>query len=134
MTSLSTDFDTYAAVLLRRNRLAMTVLMTAFVLTLALALLYVLEVLGMPLLPHIPLGEMIARTGFWSSVVAPFVNLDDINALHLSALTAQVAAAASLRLWFTRQERMTTLLTHALVLEGENEAAIKVLLHKDMND
>lgn len=132
MSSLSTDFDAYAAMLNRRNRLAMVVLMTATVMTGLLAVAHFMESFGWLPPVRLPLDGLVSGEDLLTRAIGPFVDLDDINALHMSALTAQIAAAAALRLWFTRQERMTTLLTHALVLEGENEAAIKVLLHKDM--
>lgn len=134
MASLSEDFDAYSDVLRRRNRTALFVLMAATLLTAVLIIAHGLEVTGLVRLPTVPLGELVADAASWPSIFQPLLNLDDLNALHLSALSAQIAVWAALRLWFTRQERMTTLLTHALVLENEKDAAIKVLLHKDMQD
>jgi hypothetical protein len=57
---------------------------------------------------------------------------DNLDALHLAAVCANVSVAAALRIWYTRHEKMTALLTHALVLESQHETAIRVLLHKEM--
>jgi hypothetical protein len=134
MASLDDDFDAYADMLRRRNGVTLAVLLSATLFTAILLLVHVLEVSRMITLPVLPFGDLIPAQTPWANVLTPFFNLDDLNALHLSALTAQIATWSALRLWFTRQERMTTLLTHALVLEDEKDAAIKVLLHKDMND
>lgn len=134
MASLSEDFDAYSDTLRRRNGTALMVLVAATVLTAVLIVAHGLEVTGLIRLPTIPLDGVVSGVTSVSSILSPLLNLDDLNALHMSALTAQIAAWAALRLWFTRQERMTTLLTHALVLENEKDAAIKVLLHKDMHD
>ncbi len=134
MTSLNDDFDAYADMLRRRNGVTLAVLLSATLLTAILLIVHGLEVSGVIALPTLPFGELIPGQATWTNIFTPFFNLDDLNALHLSALAAQIATWSALRLWFTRQERMTTLLTHALVLENEKDAAIKVLLHKDMMD
>lgn len=131
MTSLSQDFDAYVAHLSRRNALAIGVLLAGIVGAALLAAIYcasiVYRVPGLGSLANL-VPEQVRETPFLSTIF----QTDNLDALHLSAVSANVAVAAALRIWYTRHEKLTALLTHALVLESEHETAIKVLLHKEM--
>jgi hypothetical protein len=131
MTTLSEDFDAYVAHLSRRNSVAMGVLVGGMIAAAILATIYAASIFY-----HLPgvgsvadfLPKDIRDTPFFSRIF----QADNLDALHLSAVCANVSVAAALRIWYTRHEKMTALLTHALVLESEHETAIRVLLHKEM--
>ncbi len=130
MSELSEDFDAYVKELTKRNRFALGVLITGA--TIAMLLLCVS--LGLFALQANPVLAVIESDV--QSTMARFakmvLNSEAMNALNLANVCANLAVAAAIRIWYTRQDKMTTLLTHAMVLEGENETAIRVLLNKKL--
>jgi hypothetical protein len=131
MTTLSQDFDAYVAHLSRRNSVAMAVLVGGMIAAAVLAALYLAS-----LFYHLPGGgsvaDLLPRDVRETPIFSRIFQADNLDALHLSAVCANISVAAALRIWYTRHEKMTALLTHALVLESEHETAIRVLLHKEM--
>jgi len=115
MSELSQDFDVYKSDLKRESRRAIRFLVAATVIAFILGLLAVAMYTTNLQLPDF--ADRALR-GRWENV---------LNAAHLAL---NLAVAAALRIWYIRQDKMTTLLTHALVLEQENETAIRVLLNK----
>ena len=51
-------------------------------------------------------------------------------ALNLAHFSLNLIVASMARSWYLRQDKLTALLTEALVLEEENETAIKLLLNQ----
>jgi cytochrome bd-type quinol oxidase subunit 2 len=115
MTDLSRDFDTYKSDLTRESRRAIWFLVAATLIALVLGVLAVAMYITNLQLPDF--ADRALR-GSWE------------NMLNIAHLSLNLAVAAALRIWYIRQDKMTTLLTHALVLEQENETAIRVLLNK----
>jgi hypothetical protein len=52
------------------------------------------------------------------------------TALNLANFSLNFVVASIARYWFLRQDKLTTLLAEALVIENENETAIKLLLNQ----
>lgn len=130
MSELSEDFDAYVKELTKRNRFALGVLITGA--TVAMLLLCVS--LGLFALQANPVLAIIEadEQSTMARVAKLVLNSEAMNALNLANVCANLAVAAAIRIWYTRQDKMTTLLTHAMVLEGENETAIRVLLSKKL--
>lgn len=130
MSGLSEDFDAYVQELTKRNRFALIILIIAA--SVAVALLCVS--LGLfAFQDNILLAAIDAEEQSAMARLAKLVlNSEAMNALNLANVCANLAVAAAIRIWYTRQDKMTTLLTHAMVLEGENETAIRVLLNKKL--
>ncbi len=130
MSGLSEDFDAYVQELTKRNRFALIILIIAA--SVAVALLCVS--LGLfAFQDNILLAAIDAEEQSVMARLAKLVlNSEAMNALNLANVCANLAVAAAIRIWYTRQDKMTTLLTHAMVLEGENETAIRVLLNKKL--
>lgn len=112
--SLSEDFETYVLDLTARNR-RMLWLMIAATLAAILAFAIFVWALVMRDLPW-PLNSLLRS--------------DPGNALNMASLAANFAVATALRIWYLRQDKMTTLLTHAMVLDGASDTAIRVLLNR----
>ena len=131
MSTLSQDFDAYVAHLSRRNNVAIAVLIGGMIAAAILAVIY----LG-SLFYHLPgvgsVADLLPNDLRDTPILNRIFQADNLDALHLSAVCANISVAAALRIWYTRHEKMTALLTHALVLESEHETAIRVLLHKEM--
>ena len=131
MSTLSEDFDGYVAHLSQRNSVAIGVLIGGMIAAAVLSAVYIASIFY-----HIPgvgsfqglLPQVVRQT----PILSRLFQADNLDALHLSAVCANISVAAALRIWYTRHEKMTALLTHALVLESEYETAIRVLLHKEM--
>ena len=131
MSTLSEDFDAYVAHLSRRNSVAIGVLIGGMIAATILAVIYVASIFY-----HVPgvgsLQGLLPEEVRQTPILSRLFQADNLDALHLSAVCANLAVAAALRIWYTRHEKMTALLTHALVLESEHEMAIRVLLQKEM--
>lgn len=130
MSELSEDFDAYVHELTKRNRFALGVLITAA----GIALVLLCVSLGLfAFQDNIVMAAIDAEEQSITARLAKLVlNSEAMNALNLANVCANLAVAAAIRIWYTRQDKMTTLLTHAMVLEGENETAIRVLLNKKL--
>ncbi len=115
-THLNQDFDQYVSQLTQENRNAITFLVGAT----ALAAVFLGVFLWMISLENRPFYLNWAFRG------------DAGNALGVANICANLAVGAALKIWYTRQDKMTTLLTHAMVLSGEEETAIRVLLNKKL--
>ncbi len=130
MSELSEDFDAYVKELTKRNRFALGVLLAAA----SVAVLLLCVSLGLFALQGNLVLDVIETDE--QSIAARLANMvlssEAMNALNLANVCANLAVAAAIRIWYTRQDKMTTLLTHAMVLEGENETAIRVLLNKKL--
>ena len=125
MSILSPDFDAYVDVLTRRNRVSLFVLVGGMIGAVVFFFLYLAGIaFDAP-------KEFVSQLATDSDVPVKFVE-EETNPLNLAIVFANLAVAAAVRVWYTRQDKMTTLLTHALVLEGESDTAIRVLLHKKM--
>jgi hypothetical protein len=131
MSTLSQDFDAYVAHLSRRNSVAIGVLIGGMIAAAVLCVIYVVSIFY-----HVPavgsLQGLLPEEVRQTPILSRLFQADNLDALHLSAVCANISVAAALRIWYTRHEKMTALLTHALVLESEHETAIRVLLHKEM--
>ncbi len=128
MSELSPEFDEYVEELTKRNRVALRLLVGATLTAVVLLAVF----FGMQYLDfRFEELEQLQRAEL-PPVVALALQNDAMNALSLANISANLAVAAAVRIWYTRQDKMTTLLTHAMVLEGENETAIRVLLNKKM--
>ena len=131
MSTLSQDFDAYIAHLSRRNNAAMAVLIGGMIVAAVLAATYLVSTFY-----HLPgmgsVADLLPKDVRDTPIFTRIFQADNLDALHLSAVCANISVAAALRIWYTRHEKMTALLTHALVLESEHETAIRVLLHKEM--
>lgn len=114
MTALSQDFEVYVLELTKRNRRMLLLLIGATLLAIAAFLIFIWALLSQDL-PG-PLEFLLRQ--------------DAGNALSAANLSANLAVGAALRIWYIRQDKMTTLLTHAMVLDGASDTAIRVLLNK----
>ena len=125
MSTLSPDFDAYIKELTKRNRVSLSILVLG---TLAAAAFFGIYLMGIAF--DAP-AKLIDSLGEPEGI--PLQSLkEETSPLNLAVVCANLAVAAAARVWYTRQDKMTTLLTHALVLEGESETAIRLLLHKKM--
>jgi len=117
VTPLTNDFEAYVLDLTKRNNRTLMFLMGATVLAAVSFLVFLLATIGIDL----PQSLNTLMRG------------DANHALSAANVMANVAVGAALRVWYNRQDKMTTLLTHAMVLDGEKETAIRVLLNKKIN-
>lgn len=120
---LSKDFQAYVVQNQKGRRRAILYLWIAvfFTLTSSIACIGALlpEILG----PTYNIPDLrISALGDWGRITDPE------NALNLASFSFNFVVASIARYWFLRQDKLTALLTEALVLEDEKETAIKVLL------
>lgn len=111
---LSEDFETYVLDLTARNRRMLWLLMAATI--------------GAIVAFSIFVWAMLMRDLPWP--MSALLRSDPGNALNMASLAANFAVATALRIWYLRQDKMTTLLTHAMVLDGASDTAIRVLLNR----
>lgn len=117
MPPLTDDFETYVLELTKRNRRLLILLVAATAAAAVSLLIFVLAKLNIHL-PHMLDAALRGNAN---------------NALNAANLAANLAVGIAMRVWYLRDDKMTTLLTHAMVLDDEKEAAIRVLLNKKIN-
>lgn len=117
MPPLTEDFESYVLDLTKRNRRLLVMLMATTAAAAIALLIFLLAQLNVDM----PYFIDVALRG------------DSYHALNAANLAVNVAVGIAMRVWYLRDDKMTTLLTHAMVLDNEKEAAIRVLLSKKIN-
>lgn len=122
---LSKDFQTYSEQNMRRRKRAIIYLAIALLL-MTLSSVFCIFILS--------------SSFFGSSAIIPDISIpalgewgelsDAGNALGMTHFCFNLVVAGIARYWYLRQDKLTSLLTEALVLEDENEIAFKLLLNK----
>lgn len=114
---LHEDFDDYLAQIRRARTRTLVYFGLALLLTIALSIICLTVMGGVRVYP---------LTNFaWLA--------DPGNALDLVLLPFNIVLASVARYWYLRQDKLMTLLTQAMVIERENEMAIRLLLNKRNN-
>lgn len=114
MKPLTEDFEAYVLELTKRNKRLLIMLMLATASAALALMVFIFATIGTDLPDFVRIA----------------LRDNPNHALSAANLAANLAVGMALRIWFTRQDKMTTLLTHAMVLDNEKEAAIRVLLNK----
>ena len=122
---LSEDFQAYVDQNTRRRKRAIIYLWTAAFLTI-LSSIFAIAVLSTSYWGHTAKLPEIEIPG-----LEKLGQIDSAEtALNFANFSLNFVVASIARYWFLRQDKLTTLLTEALVLENENETAIKLLLNQ----
>lgn len=122
---LGADFQAYIDHNTRRRSRAVIYLWTAVFLTMTFG------GVSIALLLSTYLGYGLKLPGIEIPALAGLGQLNSAEAaLNLAHFSLNLVVASIARYWYLRQDKLTALLTEALVLEEENETAIKLLLNK----
>ena len=116
MFGLQGDFESYLTELKKARRrtvvfLALAVIVTLFFSITSIALL---------------LGGTLAAPFAAPSQIMQYANVE--TSVNLAHFFFNIAVASLIRYWYLRQDKLTTLLTQAMVIEREHETAIRILL------
>lgn len=114
MLELHDDFSEYLAQIRRARKRTLAYFLLALTLTITLSLLF----LGLA-----------NRSQSDDSTIMIWLS-DPGNALDFILVPFNIVVASVARYWYLRQDKLMTLLTQAMVIEQENEMAIRLLLTK----
>ncbi len=112
MFGVQGDYESYLIELKRARRRSVVYLVIALAVTLTLG--------------SMSLVLMLRNPGIGSMPTLQFVNFETI--LNLAHFSLNIAVASMMRYWYLRQDKLTTLLTQAMVIEQKHDMAIRVLL------
>ncbi|MEM6899823.1 MAG: hypothetical protein AAF583_08640 [Pseudomonadota bacterium] len=119
MRDVAVDFEKRVAELSRKNRWTVRVM---FGLIFAAGLAYAVFICA-----QLANGAFGLTTGQFGNLLGDGAG----NALWAANNMANLAATAALRIWFIRERKMTLLLTHAMVLDNDDDIAMRILLNED---
>ena len=122
---LSEDFQAYVEQNTRRRKRAIIYLWTAAFLTILSSIFAILLLLA----PYWGYAAQLPKVTIPGPRKLVQLNSAD-TALNLANFSLNFVVASIARYWFLRQDKLTTLLAEALVIENENETAIKLLLNQ----